>query len=212
MKIHLALLSLFAVPTLALAITRPDGTLGVNGIKGFGTYYNNEYRDGNDYDYAGGGVGINQNLYNDDDYGFDVGMEYMYLTSQDDNQYDQGDGRYYTLRGTLYKKGAFSPFFSVQIDYDTTSGYGYEHYDETYAGGAIGVECHLLPGWYVTPKVLVETDLQSDRDIDNETYTAFSLATGYWITSHFNVFADANYSHFNGSNDTWFDAGITVHY
>jgi len=196
---------------MALAITRPDGTLGVNSVKGYGTYETYEYVDGNDYDYVGAGVGINQNLFNNEDMGVDVGFDFMYLNSQSSNEYDQYEGRYYTLNATVYKKGAFSPFFSVIAEYDTESGYGYDSYDSTLVGGAIGVECHLLPGWYVTPKVTLTREMKTDEG-DKSDYSTFALATGYWITEHFNVFTEINYCSFDGSKGTWINTGITVHY
>jgi hypothetical protein len=212
MKIHLALLSLLAVPTLAFAITRPDGTLGVNGVKAYGSYENFEYDNGYDADLAGGGIGINQNFFNGENYGFDASFEYQYLTSQNDNKYDFYEGRYYIINATIYAKGAFSPFFTAILEYDSESYYENAHNGSTLAGGAIGVECHLMPGWYVTPKLTLTTPVNTDAEDDNEIYTVYAITTGYWVTEHFNLFADVSYNDFNESHGIQTDVGFTIHY
>jgi hypothetical protein len=158
--------------------------------------------DGNSYDYSGGGLGVNQNVYDGANIGIDVGVEYSWLNGND------YDANYYVASATVFKKGVVSPFFTATVEYDDASEGSYD-WDEHDAGGAIGIEVHLLPGWYVTPKVSYMINMESGSD---DQYTTVSLASGYWFCDSLAVMGDVNYSAFDGSHGLWFDLGVAYHY
>jgi hypothetical protein len=207
MKTQIAILSLFAVPFFAHAAAVPDGTLGVNNLRSYGTYEGFKVKDAGTYDFAGAGIGINQNVFGNEGYGVDVGLEYSYLESTDsDVSYV---GRYWVAKATVYKKGTFAPFVSALVEVDhETSEYGYSE-DSTYFGGVFGVECHLLPGWYVTPSFAYAKSIDSDGYDD---YTTLSLATGYWVTEKFDVLAEVGNSDYDGDKATVISLGLAYHY
>jgi hypothetical protein len=214
MKLHYALLGLLAIPTLAsAAVTMPDGTLGVNSVSLYGIYENYEFQyDGTDTDLTGVGVGTSRNLFNGQDYGCDAGFTFEFLKSTDDF-YGSYTGRTYIGNVTVYKKGAISPFFSAICQYENEGWSGYDHEDAMYFGGEIGVECHLAPRWYVTPKFKYITTTNAEEFYEDEDHLEiYSVTTGYWVTDQIDMFADVSYCDYYGDHAVIAKVGAIFQY
>jgi hypothetical protein len=224
MKTNLALLSLLVIPSFAFAADVPDGLLGTNTVAGYGVYENREIN-GVDSDFAGAGIALNQNIYNGSQYGFDVGGNFYYETNQTGAAEEKDQYRDFEINLTTYRKGIISPFFSVLANYllvkeDITTlavdGNNVSHVihtsihdDSTLIGFRAGVECHLLPGWYVTPFVAYSTNIDA-TDSASDTYVA--IRTGYWFATHFGVFTEVGYEKVEHKDCTSVSAGVTIHY
>jgi len=220
MKKHIVLIGLLyaASSTCALAVERPDGTLGTNYIGVRGLYMNagmGEYVDSLDLDFAGFGFDINQNLYKDGDIGVDVSFNYNYLTNQNNTDYYGADNYSYTLGATVFREGVVSPYFTFAATHDFLK-FNYKRSSESdwdedalIISGEIGAECHLLPGWSVTPYVVAGVD----TDADDDTWTtAVGASTSYWMTERFGFKLGAAYTSKMDIDFFTTYAGVSFHY
>lgn len=190
----IAFLGLLAASTCAAhAIERADGTLGTNNIVVRGMYMNADmgnYVKGLDLDFAGVGFDINQNLYKNSDMGIDASFSYSYMTNQNYTDLYSADNHSYTLGLTVYRDGIISPYFTLSGTHDFLK-FNYEKSntrdwdeDRFIVGGELGAECHLLPGWSVTPYVITGVDVDAD---DDAWTTAVGVSSIYWINSRIGV-------------------------
>jgi hypothetical protein len=214
MKLHLALLSLFAIPTIALASERPDGALGVNAVQLGATYSSFSYDAGYETDVEGGVVGVNYNLFSGESYGIDIGANYKYLNTPNRPGWGNLESQTYAFGATVYSKGALSPFFSAFGEYETNSVYSIDldNDDAVIAGGTIGVEMHLTPGWYVTPKITYIYGISENVKSNHDSVAIFGVGTGYWITDAISVYGDISYTTYDDMNQTWFSFGATYRF
>lgn len=215
MKPQVALLSIFLFTTGLAAQDRPDGLLGTNTVS-FGASYtkaNANYAKG-DREYEGYRLSTNRNLYASNDFGIDAGLEYSYSRNHDWRNVYHLTEQDYAAYATIYRNGMISPFLTVGVSIDdarlSSKRYPLINQSETNTliEGAIGVECHLAPGWWVTPAIYRVSKLDSDNDTNS--YTQYELGTGYWFNAHFGVSADMFYSTI--SHVDYSGAEVTISY
>jgi hypothetical protein len=220
MNKHLLVLGLLATSTCAaVAAERPDGALGTDSIGAFGMYMNSSKSDGKntpDFDYAGFGLDINKHLFKADDVGFDVSFAGSSMFNQNNRDTYKLDDHKYTFGVTAYKgDGAVVPYCKALVTYELfTLDYkahpGREVDDDTIKlGGEIGAECHLLPGWSVTPYFSADCDTDAD---DNAWGEAFGVNTGYWFNDLIGTKLGAEYDHRKDSNEFYVYLGMSLHY
>lgn len=213
-----AVIALLASATCAAqAVERPDGLLGTNYISFSGIYANVRYDDSDapDLDYSGMGLSINQHLFTRGDVGVDVALGMNYLTNQNNTDIYSLDQYAYNFSTTVYRAGMVSPYFRGSLSYDyakikykgTPS---WSDDDDTIIFGMeVGAECHLMPGWSVTPFIAG----QVDTDADDEAWTTtIGASTTYWLTERIGTTLTAQYT-LRDQADTFSTAlAIRIHY
>jgi hypothetical protein len=219
MKKHLVLLSILAASsTCAFAVERPDGRLGTDFAGVYGMYMNannHKTQNSNDLDYTGVGFEINQNLYNSSDIGIDIGIDVGRLSNQNNRDIYDLDDYTYGVSATVFRNGAIAPYFKgsatyeyFKMKYKPNAMTDFDD-DTINLGGEIGAECHLLPGWSVTPYVSANLDTNADSD---QWSTSIGINTAYWMTARVGMQLGAAYTHESDSNDFLTTLGMAVHY
>lgn len=210
MKTQLAILGLLVIPCLAFA-QKPAGVLGVSNVYAYGIYETMDTPHNGSYDYEGVGIGFSQNLFEDEQYGMDAGLNYEYWKNiTDDNNYSY-ISRGYTASITGYMKGTVSPFVTAMLNWNDQSGNGYTSYNSTWGAVKIGGEWHVADGWYITPSVTFWGAIESDDD-SSETDWDYGIETGYWFTEKLMSFVNANYETKDGYDQLWMTLGVAYHY
>jgi hypothetical protein len=123
MKTQIALISLFAIPAMAIA-QKPAGVLGVDNVYFYGTYESAKAPDGEKSEFANAGIGVSQNMFEGEKFGMDAGLNFEYWENLSDGIGDDYSACNYTGSITGYMKGAVAaPFASAMIWYsDSESG------------------------------------------------------------------------------------------
>jgi hypothetical protein len=210
MKTQLAILGLLAVPCLAFA-QKPAGVLGVNNVYAYGMYETMDTPDSGSFDYDGVGLGISQNLFENEKCGMDAGFNFEYWKNVTDKDQYSYISRSYTGSVTGYMKGTFSPFVTAMLNWSNVSGLGYKGYESTWGAVKIGGEWHVAAGWYITPSLTYWGTIDSDDD-SSDTEWDYGIETGYWFTERFLGFVNANYSTDDGYDQYWMNLGVAYRY
>ena len=217
MNKHLLLLTLLAATSSAYGLDRPDGCLGTDyfGIRCMYMSAKSGHGGGADLDYIGPGVEINKHVLDNGEIGVDLSFDFELMKNQNrTNVYDLSDYNY-TLGATVYRKGAFSPYFKFNAGYEK---FELDHKnnfipdideDTINLGGEIGVECHLTPGWSVTPFFAENAD--TDAKSNQWTWTA-GVASSYWVNSLVGVRVTGGYSDNNGEDSFRTTFAAICHY
>lgn len=215
MKKNLAILSLLAISSCAYALDRPDGCLGTNSVGVYGMYINASRSGGSDNDYAGSGLEINQNIFNNGSIGMDVSFDFGVISNQNRTDVYSMDDYAYALSTTVYRDGVISPYFKVTADYEFVK---FDYKDSSYDDfdddtiiicGEIGAECHLLPGWSVTPFVYSGVDTDAE---DDQWTTAIGTSTCYWVNSRIGIKLVGEYTNKNDTDQFYTSLGVKLHY
>jgi hypothetical protein len=218
MKKTIAVISVLALASFTCAhAARPDGTLGVDSVGVRGIYINaSSDSSSSDLDFNGIGLGINKNLFSNDSIGVDAGFDFGFVTNQNKKDIYGMDDCGYTLSATVYRTGMISPYFKAGITYETvdfdyTAEAGASDWsdDTVILGGEVGFECHLMPGFSVTPAISYGYDTRADNDAGQ---VDFSLTANYWFTERAGMQISGIY---NTQNDNdFFEAtlGFNFHF
>jgi hypothetical protein len=210
MKTQLTVLCLLAVPILAFA-QKPAGVLGVNNVYVYGIYETENAPSDDNSEYGGCGLGISQNLFESEQFGMDAGLNFEYWTNFTNDDYYDYNGRNYTGSITGYMKGKFAPFVTAMLNWNNTSGYHYSGYESTWGAAKLGVECHVVNGFYITPSVTYWSELDSDSG-SKSTEWSYCIEAGYWFTDKLLGFVNVNYEKEDGYTIYWYALGAAWHY
>ena len=221
----LALIALLALPLAAGAATTndttasttsdtPNGVLGENYAGAFGTYHTYGYPNGSHTDGKSLGLDLNYNLYTGSTFGLDASASYEYARNATSGAENRFCTNAYTASLTGFAKVSqrFTPFVTATVYTDSTSGpYDPTNYDSTWFAARIGVETHLVDGWYVTPSVTLWNEFRSDYKASSAC-ADWGIESGYWFTKYTLAYASVNYREMNGTDEAWFGTGIRVHF
>lgn len=217
MNKHIAFLAVIAVASSAYGLDRPDGNLGTDFFCLSGKYMNADSTRGKDvnYDYIGPGMTVNKHVYQQGDVGVDLSFDFGLIKNQNmTGVYDLSDYDY-AFSATVFRKGLFSPYFKMTADYEKFE-LDYKNAsipdvdnDTLNLGGEIGVECHLMPGWSVTPYLSEFAD--TDADEDQWTWAA-GVSTCYWVNSLIGVRLTGEYSNHDDADSFVASIGAACHF
>ena len=211
MKSISILAAILILPCVAMAEGKPDGVLETDNVMAYGYLDHYSLKGYYSTDYSGFGLGINKSVVGTDKFGVNVGFNYEHIVDNSSYYYDDYENNSYTPSVTAYlKNGMFLPFVTAEYTYSDSSYYDGSHGRTSWIAAVIGVEMHVMPGWYVTPRVTLWDRVHSSVDYGSKTFADFALESGYWLTNRIAVFANANYRNAFGARDEWINFGVRM--
>jgi len=215
MKKIIALICIVATPGFLFSAEKPDGTLGTNLVSVSGLYSNLDYGyyiSGQDFDYAGIGIQINQKLTKTKDYGIDLFLSYSYMSNQNNTDVYSLDSRQFLVGATIYREGMISPFFRPVVGYINETyddgGVSDDDFNCWIYGAEAGFELHLVRGLSLTPAIAY---LNSSED-EMSSETIFTLDLNYWFNERLGMIGSVNYSSQEHIDSAGLSLGMALHY
>ena len=212
-----ALCVLALAPLAGASVARPDGVLGVDMVGVQGIYINtSSSKSSADFDYNGLGLSFNKNLLDNGEIGVDASFDFGFVTNQNRKDIYGMDDLSYTGSLTVFREGMISPYFrsfityeTVDFDYTEAAGRDDWNDDTIILGGEAGFECHLLPGFSVTPAIAYSYDTRADEDAG---IVVVSLSACYWLTERVGLQLSTAYHNRDSSDVFQTSLGFSYHF